>query len=31
MLTLTNKLYESLLDDEEDLIKDNSVLIERFI
>ena len=31
MLTLTNKLYESLLDDEEDLVNDNSVLIERFL
>lgn len=30
MITLTDKLYESLLDDEEDLINDNSSLIENW-
>lgn len=31
MYTLTDKLYESLLDDEDDLIEDKTVLIEQFL
>lgn len=30
MITLQNKLYESLLDDEDDLVNDSTVLIEQF-
>ena len=31
MYTLTGKLYESLLDDEDELVNDNTPLIERFL
>lgn len=31
MYTLTDKLYESLLDDEDDLIEDETALIEQFL